>query len=254
MIYIQWKITIRIRIIGMILVSASAYVHIIVIQRRLSCLTIVRLTTHTKRTHLMVVSSIWRSFLFLILHWQAQCRTVSSPAAFLFTSVNHSHASRVTKMTQWSIPSKQLSKFPFLTMLHIQSIYYIKWTNLMLNLANEILFPFLPIPGSSKFLFCVQTVLNAHGSLDYKCSHKPVVIYLLRFEGVAVLFPGAHRKLPSVKQFHQQQQRVDVRHFHLCNNSLLCLHFATIALLYIDPLFQWPYVWEQLTQNWFIMK
>ena len=28
------------------------------------------------------------------------------------------------------------------------------------------------------------------------------LIYLLRFEGVAVLFPAAHRKLPNVKQFH----------------------------------------------------
>ena len=88
----------------------------------------------------------------------------------------------------------------------------------MLNLANEILFPFLPIPGSSKFLFCVQTVLNAHGSLDYKCSHKHL-IYLLRFEGVAVQCPAAHRKLPSVKQFHQQQQSVEGRHIHLCTHS-----------------------------------
>ena len=58
--------------------------------------------------------------------------------------------------------------------------------------------------------------------------------YLLHSEGVVLQFPAVHSKLPSVKQFHQQQHEVDNRHFHLCIHSLLCLSSSAIPLQQID--------------------
>ena len=80
------------------------------------------------------------------------------------------------------------------------------------------------------FIYHVQTVLNVYEWLDLSVFIEHL-IYLLHFEAVVVQCPAGHSKLPSEKQFHWQQQKGDVRHFHLCSHSLLCLHSATTALL-----------------------
>ena len=55
-------------------------------------------------------------------------------------------------------------------------------------------------------------------------------------------FSAAHSKLPSAKQFHQQQQSVDSWHFHLWTHLLLYFHPGAIPQWQVGPPLQLPYV------------